>query len=57
MFSSPGLLLYLLFLLVVAALVIWISWLVIRSAVLSALRAFARTAQTDRPTGYERRDG
>jgi hypothetical protein len=43
--------------LVLAALFIWVSWLVIRSAVLSALRAFARSSQSDRQTGFERQDG
>ncbi|GAA3883288.1 hypothetical protein GCM10022381_26860 [Leifsonia kafniensis] len=43
--------------LILAALFTWISWLVIRSAVLSALRAFARSSQTDGPTGFKRRDG
>jgi len=56
MFSSPDLLLFVLFWLVIAALAFWVSWLVIRSAVLSALRAFARGSQADRPVSFERRE-
>ncbi len=57
MFNAPTFLLSALFWLVIAALAFWISWLVIRSAVLSALRAFARTPQVGRTTGFEREEG
>ncbi|MGO4102832.1 hypothetical protein AB4Y63_02680 [Leifsonia sp. YAF41] len=52
--SSPSILLIALFWLIVAALGFWVSWLVIRSAVLSALRTFARSSQADRPADAER---